>query len=233
MSAILEARGLRKTFRGGDDSILEILVDVELSVYRSEVVAVVGASGSGKSTLLHLLGALDAPTGGEIFLDGRSYATLTDEERDALRNGKLGFVFQFHHLLREFTALENVTMPLLINGVPEPVARNRAEELLARVGLAGRMSHQPAQLSGGEQQRCAVARAMINDPKVLLADEPSGNLDDMHSSQLHDLLFELARELETALVVVTHNRALAERADRTLRLANGRLHPVDIAGALP
>ena len=231
MSAILEARALRKSFRGGDDSILEILMDVHVAVHRGEVLAVVGASGSGKSTLLHLLGALDSPTDGEIFLDGVPYSRLSAEQRDQMRNGKLGFVFQFHHLLREFTALENVMMPLLIRGIDEEAARSRAEQLLARVGLAGRMAHRPAQLSGGEQQRCAVARGVVNDPMVLLADEPSGNLDDMHSAQLHDLLFELARELETALVVVTHNRSLAERADRTLRLANGRLHPVDTAGA--
>jgi lipoprotein-releasing system ATP-binding protein len=231
MTAMLEARNLKKSFRGGDDSILEILVDVNLAVHRGEVLAVVGTSGSGKSTLLHLLGALDEPTDGDIYLDGVSYSRLSPERRDDMRNVKLGFVFQFHHLLREFTALENVMMPLLIRGMAEDAARSRAEQLLARVGLAGRMSHRPAQLSGGEQQRCAVARGVANDPMVLLADEPSGNLDDMHSAQLHDLLFELARELETALVVVTHNRSLAERADRTLRLANGRLHPVDTAGA--
>jgi lipoprotein-releasing system ATP-binding protein len=233
MSAVLEAQQLRKSFRGGDGSILDILTGVDLSVYRSEVVAVVGASGTGKSTLLHLLGALDTPTSGEILLDGRPYSTLDEHERNELRNRKLGFVFQFHHLLREFTALENVMMPLLIRGIPERDARNRAEELLARVGLAGRMTHRPAQLSGGEQQRSAVARAMIGDPVVLLADEPTGNLDAMHSAQLHDLLLDLAHELETALIVVTHNRTLAERADRILRLESGRLHPVDAAGALP
>jgi lipoprotein-releasing system ATP-binding protein len=231
MSAILEAHGLRKNFRGGDDSLLEVLVDVDLDVHRGEVVAIVGASGTGKSTLLHLLGMLDTPTGGDISMLGRSYSEYSESEKDEIRNEKIGFVFQFHHLLREFTALENVMMPQLIKGVSERMARSRAEELLARVGLAGRMTHQPAQLSGGEQQRCAVARAVVNDPVVLLADEPSGNLDEMHSAQLHDLLFELARELETALVVVTHNRLLAERADRTLRLANGRLNPVDIGGA--
>jgi lipoprotein-releasing system ATP-binding protein len=208
-----------------------VLVDVDLDVHRGEVVAIVGASGTGKSTLLHLLGMLDTPTGGVISMLGRSYSEYSESEKDEIRNEKIGFVFQFHHLLREFTALENVMMPQLIKGVSERMARGRAEELLARVGLAGRMTHQPAQLSGGEQQRCAVARAVVNDPVVLLADEPSGNLDEMHSAQLHDLLFELARELETALVVVTHNRLLAERADRTLRLANGRLNPVDIGGA--
>lgn len=232
MSAILEARGLRKTYRGGGGSLIEVLSDVELGVYRGEMVAVVGASGVGKSTLLHLLGALDEPTGGEICLAGEAYSRLTPEQKNELRNKKLGFVFQFHHLLREFSALENVMMPLLIAGTDEDAARSRAEEILARVGLAGRMSHRPAQLSGGELQRCAVARALINDPKVLLADEPSGNLDDLNSARLHHLLFELARDLETALVVVTHSRGLAEQADRTLQLANGRLHPVDAAKAL-
>ncbi len=225
MSAILEAKGVKKHFRGGDAADIHVLTDVNLTVHRGEVVAIVGESGTGKSTLLHLLGVLDEPTGGEIVLEGRSYAALSAEERDLLRNDKLGFVFQFHHLLREFTALENVMMPLMIAGMSDVAARSRAEEGLARVGLAGRMAHRPAQLSGGEQQRCAVARALINDPRVLLADEPSGNLDEKHAGQLHDLLFELARDMETALVIVTHNRALSERADRTLVLAHGRLQP--------
>ena len=231
MSVILEARGLRKTFRGGDAADVEVLIDVDLAVHRGEVVAVVGASGAGKSTLLHLLGALEMPSGGEIVLDGRSYPTLTQVELDTLRNGKIGFVFQFHHLLREFSALENVMMPLLIGGVEEPRARSRAEEVLARVGLAGRMSHRPNQLSGGEQQRCAVARALVNDPKILLADEPSGNLDESNANRLHDLLFELSRDFETALVLVTHNKSLAERADCTVMLAGGRLQPFTTTGA--
>ena len=165
------------------------------------------------------------------MLDGRSYPTLTQVELDTLRNGKIGFVFQFHHLLREFSALENVMMPLLIGGVEEPRARSRAEEVLARVGLAGRMSHRPNQLSGGEQQRCAVARALVNDPKILLADEPSGNLDESNANRLHDLLFELSRDFETALVLVTHNKSLAERADCTVMLAGGRLQPFTTTGA--
>ncbi len=225
MSAILEAKGVKKSFRSGDAAEIQVLVHVNLTVHRGEVVAIVGESGTGKSTLLHLLGVLDEPSGGEIVLDGKSYAVLSEEERDTLRNDKLGFIFQFHHLLREFTALENVMMPLLIAGMGDAEARSRAEEGLARVGMAGRMAHRPGQLSGGEQQRCAVARALINDPKVLLADEPSGNLDEKHADQLHDLLFELARDLETALVIVTHNRALSERADRTLVLAHGGLQP--------
>jgi lipoprotein-releasing system ATP-binding protein len=152
---------------------------------------------------------------------------LSDEARDQLRNRHMGFVFQFHHLLREFTALENVMMPLLIAGWAELRARSRAEELLAAVDLAGRMSHRPAALSGGEQQRCAVARALVHDPKVLLADEPSGNLDFVNSGRVHDLLLSLARSFETAMVIVTHNRSLAERADRILMLAGGRLQPAD------
>jgi lipoprotein-releasing system ATP-binding protein len=233
MTAILEARALRKTYRGGDNELVEVLNHVDLSVARGEVVAVVGASGAGKSTLLHLLGALEGPTAGDVFLDGVAYSTLSEDAKDTLRNRRLGFVFQFHHLLREFTALENVMMPLLIGGRPRAAAQSRAAELLAAVGLAGRLTHRPAQLSGGEQQRCAVARALVHDPEVLLADEPSGNLDHAHSGLLHDLLLSLARTLETALVVVTHNRLLAERADRVLLLENGLLHPSRTAEALP
>lgn len=233
MNPILEARGVRKTYRSGDGSLLEVLNHVDLTVQRGEVLAIVGASGAGKSTLLHLLGGMDEPTAGEITLDGVPYDSLTPLQRDALRNRAVGFVFQFHHLLREFTALENVMMPLLIAGRPEARARSRAEELLAAVDLAGRMAHRPAQLSGGEQQRCAVARALANDPKVVLADEPSGNLDRANSERLHTLLFGLTRSLETSLLLVTHNPALAARADRTLVLENGRLQRVDSAEVMP
>jgi lipoprotein-releasing system ATP-binding protein len=233
VNPVLDARGLRKTYRGGGDSLVDVLRGVDLTVGRGEIVAIVGASGAGKSTLLHLLGALDQPTAGEVYLDGVAYSTLADREKDRLRNERLGFVFQFHHLLREFSALENVMMPLLIAGWPANRARSRAEEALATVGLAGRMSHRPAQLSGGEQQRCAVARALVHDPQVLLADEPSGNLDHANSGLLHDLLVGLVRTLERALVVVTHNRALAERADRILLLDDGRLLPLPAAEALP
>ena len=233
MSAILEARGVKKHFPSGGDSVIEVLNSVDLAVGLGEVVAIVGASGTGKSTLLHLLGALDVPTAGEILVDGRSYAALSDSERDVLRNQKIGFVFQFHHLLREFSALENVMMPLLIGGASEAKARSKAEQLLADVGLAGRMTHRPAKLSGGEQQRCAVARALARDPSVILADEPSGNLDNNNSERLHDLLFALARDLETALVVVTHNEKLAKRCDRVLVLEHGTLQTTDPAGVLP
>jgi lipoprotein-releasing system ATP-binding protein len=202
-------------------------------VQPGEVVAIVGTSGSGKSTLLHLLGALDDPTAGEIRVDGESYAYLSAGQRDRLRNEKLGFVFQFHHLLREFSALENVMMPLLIAGWTESRARSRAEEILAEVGLARRMTHRPAALSGGEQQRCAVARALVHDPRVVLADEPSGNLDNFNSERLHDLLFGMARALEIAMVLVTHNPTLAQRSDRVLLLENGRLRKLDSAEVLP
>jgi lipoprotein-releasing system ATP-binding protein len=225
--AILEAAGLRKVYRGGDGSPIEVLAGVDFAVQRGEFVAIVGASGAGTSTLLQLLGALDAPTAGTIALAGEIYGEQTPERLAVIRNRKLGFVFQFHHLLREFNALENVMMPLLIGGTAPAAARSRAEELLAVVGLAGRMTHRPAALSGGEQQRVAVARALVADPLVLLADEPSGNLDYHNSELLHDLFATLARQLETALVVVTHNRLLAGRADRILAMEHGRLvaHP--------
>jgi lipoprotein-releasing system ATP-binding protein len=233
MNALLTARAVRKVFRGGDGQPLEVLQAVDLEVARGSLVAIVGASGSGKSTLLHLLGALDRPTSGDIWLDGSRYADLDPEGLAELRNRKLGFVFQFHHLLREFSALENVMMPLLIAGAAPRQARSRAEELLSDVGLAGRMSHRPAELSGGEQQRCAVARALAQDPGLILADEPSGNLDHANSQRLHELFFRLAREYETAVVVVTHNRQLAGQADRVLWLEEGRLTQVGSVDAIP
>jgi lipoprotein-releasing system ATP-binding protein len=233
MTAMLEAEGLRKVYRGGDGNPIEVLAGVDLSVDRGEFVAIVGASGSGKSTLLHLLGALDSPSGGTVRLAGQSYEAESPEDLASVRNKKLGFVFQFHHLLREFTALENVMMPLLIAGEDDTRARSRAEELLAAVGLAGRMSHRPAQLSGGEQQRAAVARALVADPLVVLADEPSGNLDSANSERLHQLFAQLSRQFETALVVVTHNRSLASRADRVLSLEGGHLVPLSSVEFMP
>ena len=233
MTALLEARGVRKVFAGGDGQPLEVLRAVELEVHRGEFVAIVGTSGAGKSTLLHLLGALDRPTGGDVWLDGSRYADLDANALAELRNTKLGFVFQFHHLLREFSALENVMMPLLIGAMGQREARSRSEELLALVGLAGRMTHRPAELSGGEQQRCAVARALVHDPSLVLADEPSGNLDHANSDRLHEVFFRLAREYETAVVVVTHNRQLAGRADRILVLEDGRLAAVGSVDAIP
>ena len=225
MNPVLEARGLRKTFRGGDGNLIEVLSGVDLSVSRGEFVAIMGASGAGKSTLLHLLGALDLPTAGEVLLEGAGYSERSPTLLAEVRNKKIGFVFQFHHLLREFNALENVMMPLLIAGASESIARSKAEELLASVGLAGRMTHRPAQLSGGEQQRVAVARALVGDPVVVLADEPSGNLDHFNGERLHQLFATLSREFETALIAVTHNWMLANRADRILLLEEGRLVP--------
>ena len=231
MTPVLQAQRLRKVYQGGDGNPLEILTGLDLAVEPGEFVAIMGASGAGKSTLLHLLGALDTPTSGTVMLDGTDYASCGSVALAALRNRKIGFVFQFHHLLREFTALENVMMPLLIGGAQDPAARSRAEVLLAQVGLAGRMTHRPAALSGGEQQRVAVARALATDPLVILGDEPSGNLDQANSVHLHDLFATLSRQFETAMVVVTHNRSLAARADRTLLMEGGRLVPLPGAEA--
>lgn len=225
---VIEAHDLAKSYRGGDGELIHVLDGVDLSVRRGEMVAIVGASGAGKSTLLHVLGALDRPTRGSVLLDGEPLHGRADEELATIRNRKIGFVFQFHHLLREFSALENVMMPLRIAGIELRRARSRAEELLARVGLSGRMTHRPGELSGGEQQRTAVARALAIDPTVLLADEPSGNLDHANSERLHDLFSQLASDLEISMVVVTHNRSLAGRADRALLLEDGRLRDTDV-----
>jgi len=264
---VLQAIELGKEYRGGDGGTITVLDGVNLEVARGEMLAVVGASGAGKSTLLHLLGALDEPTRGEVFINGirlpgsrartgsdvssdrdgstsgmrrfrerrarRRLAGKRDLEVSALRNRSIGFVFQFHHLLREFTALENVAMPLRIAGWYEERAHRRAAELLERVGLGARMEHRPAELSGGEQQRSAVARALAIDPAVVLADEPSGNLDHTTSEKLHDLFVELSRDLEIAMVIATHNRSLAARADRTLLLEDGHLTPTDVREVVP
>lgn len=221
--AALEGRALWKVFRQEDGSELTVLQGVEIRVAPGEAVAVVGASGAGKSTLLHLLGGLDRPTGGEVLVGGRPLGALGDRELARVRNRYIGFVFQFHHLLREFSALENVMMPMLIAGAGREEAARRARELLEEVGLGGRLAHKPWQLSGGEQQRVAVARALANRPLLLLADEPSGNLDTHTSEHLHDLFFRLRADHGVALVVATHNRELADRADRILLLKEGRL----------
>ena len=226
--SVLSVQGLTKTYVGGDGGVITVFDGVDLEIERGEMVAIVGASGAGKSTLLHLLGALDRPTAGVVLIGGRPLAGMNDDAISALRNRTVGFVFQFHHLLREFTALENVMMPLRIGGMDEDTARARALVLLDRVGLAGRVHHRPSELSGGEQQRSAVARALAADPQILLADEPSGNLDHQNSERLHDLFVQLAREMEIAVVVVTHNRTFAARADRVLQLEDGKLAPVDV-----
>jgi lipoprotein-releasing system ATP-binding protein len=221
--AVLEGRALTRRYIEEDGSELVILAGVDIEVAAGEAVAIVGASGAGKSTLLHLLGCLDRPTSGEVRLNDRSVAALDERELAAVRNRSIGFVFQFHHLLREFTALENVMMPQLIAGVAAGAARRRASELLGAVGLAARATHRSSELSGGEQQRVAVARALANAPAVVIADEPSGNLDSHTSEQLHELFFRLRDEHGVALVIATHNRELAERADRILLLREGHL----------
>jgi lipoprotein-releasing system ATP-binding protein len=222
-TAAVVARSIRRVYRGGGGSELTVLDGVDLVVETGEAVAIVGASGAGKSTLLHLLGGLDRPTGGDVVVAGRRLNTLTSNQLAAFRNEVIGFVFQFHHLLREFTAEENVMMPLQIAGAPLREARARAQELLGEVGLSARASHRPGELSGGEQQRVAVARALANRPQVLLADEPSGNLDTHTSEQLHDLFFRLRADHGVALVLATHNRELADRTDRVLRVRDGKL----------
>lgn len=220
---ILDVHGVVKVFRGGDGNDVRVLEGVDLCVRRGEMVAVIGASGAGKSTLLHVLGALERPTSGAVILGGQLVSALPDEALAVLRNRSVGFVFQFHHLLKEFSALENVMMPLLIAGVPAHRARRRAGQLLERVGLTARLLHRPSEMSGGEQQRTAVARALAAEPPLLLADEPSGNLDHHNAESLHELFAELTREFAIGLVVVTHNRSLAARAGRVLLLEDGRL----------
>ena len=220
---ILQAAGVTKTFIGGDGAEVRVLAGVSLEVARGEMVAIIGASGAGKSTLLHVLGALERPTAGTVRLAGLTVSELPEEALAAARNRSVGFVFQFHHLLKEFSALENVMMPLRIAGRDVAVARRRAEDLLHRVGLGARVHHRPAELSGGEQQRTAVARALAMEPPLLLADEPSGNLDHQNAEALHDLLAGLSAEFGLGAVVVTHNRSLAGRAARVLLLEDGFL----------
>ncbi|MEX0906928.1 MAG: ABC transporter ATP-binding protein [Gemmatimonadota bacterium] len=227
---ILEGRALRKVYHEESGSELTILDGVDIEVRPGEAIAVIGASGAGKSTLLHLLGCLDRPTSGAVLLAGRSVADLPPRQLAAIRNEQIGFVFQFHHLLREFTALENVMMPLLIAGIADAESRTRARQLLDEVGLGPRVTHKASELSGGEQQRVAVARALVNRPAVLIADEPSGNLDTHTSAQLHDLFFRLREEHHVALVLATHNSELAARTDRVLAVQDGALTSVSRAG---
>ncbi|WP_291192159.1 lipoprotein-releasing ABC transporter ATP-binding protein LolD [Frateuria sp.] len=219
---VLRASGIAKTYEEGDLKT-EVLSNVNFSLKRGETLAIVGASGSGKSTLLHIIGGLDSLTRGEVEVDGRILSKLSDAERGRVRNRSLGFIYQFHHLLPEFTALENVCMPLLIRGVSIAEAERQARVLLERVGLGKREQHKPAELSGGERQRCAVARALVTRPACVLGDEPTGNLDEGNAAQVYELMLELNREVGTSFILVTHDHRLASKMDRTLELHNGEL----------
>ncbi len=219
---MLRSINICKSYRDGSH-VTPVLHDVSLDVPSHQMLAIVGSSGSGKSTLLHILGTLDQPDSGELWLAGQNVAKLNSVEKARLRNEQLGFIYQFHHLLMDFTALENVAMPLLIRGLPKAQANQQAQDILQRVGLGHRMSHRPSELSGGERQRVAIARAMVGRPGLVLADEPTGNLDHQTAESIYQLMRELNQELGTSFIVVTHDRMLAKRLDRQLWMQDGRL----------
>ncbi|MAK83230.1 ABC transporter ATP-binding protein [Phenylobacterium sp.] len=221
---VLAVRGLERTYVTGDRS-LTVLRGVDLDVSPGEIVGLIGPSGSGKSSLLHAAGLLERPNAGQIFIEGRDCSTLNERARTRVRLGSIGFVYQFHHLLAEFSALDNVALPMMIAGQDHEAARERAAMLLGQLGLAERVDHQPAQMSGGEQQRVALARALANAPRLLLADEPTGNLDPTTSGEVFDSLYRLARETGVAAVIATHNLELARHMDRVLALKDGHLEP--------
>ena len=220
---LVRVRNLSKSFPAVGREPLNVLSNIELDVYPGEVVAIVGESGSGKSTLLHILGALDRPDSGELLFENETLLSRSDRDLSTFRNQRIGFVFQFHHLLPEFSALENVMMPALVAGLNPNAASPRAKELLQRVGLSERETHRPGELSGGEKQRVAIARALMNDPVLILADEPTGNLDEQTAEQLHNEMIRLSREMNQTFILVTHNKGFAEMADRVFSLEHGVL----------